>query len=128
MTSKEAVNYLEQLGRDPVQAHKDSVAILVEFLASQGFGTVADAFRKAQKYIGLATDMPDPTDAATTQSEAEWISAMRSKTNAMRSKTTLMRLQTESLLKEASEISRQNDALYASLASSYASLASSVRP
>jgi predicted GNAT family N-acyltransferase len=54
MTSEEAVNKLEQLDdRDPEQAHLDADAILVEFLASQGFGTVADAYCKAQEYIGF---------------------------------------------------------------------------
>jgi hypothetical protein len=53
MTSEEAVNKLEQLDRGPEQAHIDAAAILVEFLASQGFGAVADAFRKAQDDIGF---------------------------------------------------------------------------
>jgi hypothetical protein len=53
MTSEEAVNKLEQLDRDPEQAHRDADAILVEFLASQGFGAVADAFSKAQDDIGF---------------------------------------------------------------------------
>ena len=67
-------------------------------------------------------------DVKPCQSEAEWISAMRSKTNAMRSKTSLMRSQTESLLKEASEIARQNNALYASLASGIRDAASTPLP
>jgi hypothetical protein len=73
-------------------------------------------------------ELVNSTDAATTQSEAEWISAMRSKTNAMRSKTSLMRSQTESLLKEASEISRQNDEIERQNNDLFDSLASSVRP
>ena len=66
-------------------------------------------------------------DAKPCQSEAEWISAMRSKTNAMRSKTSLMRSQTESLLKEASEISRQSDEIARQNNALYASLASGIR-
>jgi hypothetical protein len=54
MTSEEAVNKLEQLDRgDPEQAHIEADAILVELLASQGFGAVADAFHKAQDDIGF---------------------------------------------------------------------------
>jgi hypothetical protein len=54
MTSEEAVNKLEQLNRrDSEQAHIDADDILVEFLANQGFGAVADAFSKAQDDIGF---------------------------------------------------------------------------
>jgi hypothetical protein len=67
------------------------------------------------------------TDAATTPSEAEWISAMRSKTKATRLKTSSMRLETESLLREASEISRQNSEIARQNSALYDSLTSSLR-
>ena len=53
MTSEEAVNKLERLGADPENAHIEADSILVEFLASQGFGAVADAFSNAQGDIGF---------------------------------------------------------------------------
>ena len=53
MTSEEAVNKLERLSTDPADAHIEADSILVEFLASQGFGAVADAFSKAQDDIGF---------------------------------------------------------------------------
>lgn len=51
------------------------------------------------------------TDATTTQSEIDWLSAMRSKTSSMRSETLSRQRQTESLLKQACELRQQNNEL-----------------
>jgi hypothetical protein len=85
--------------------------------------------------------MTDPRDAATTQSEAEWLSATRFKTSQMRSAASLMRSQTslirsatqalqqqtDSLLKQASELKQQNEQLSRQNSELYDSLISSLR-
>jgi uncharacterized coiled-coil DUF342 family protein len=78
--------------------------------------------------------MPDPKDAATTQSEAEWLSemraeteAIRAETEAIRAKTQSCRQQTDSLLKQASELKQQNEQLSRQNSELYDSLISSLR-
>lgn len=55
------------------------------------------------------------TDATTSsdssQNEADWLSAMRSKTSSMRSETLSRQKQTDSLLRQASELRAQNEQL-----------------
>jgi hypothetical protein len=53
MTSEEAVTKLLMLGDDPEIAHSEADGILIEFLSSQGFGAVSNAFGKARGDIGF---------------------------------------------------------------------------
>jgi hypothetical protein len=53
MTSAEAVTKLQMLSGDPEDSHREAEHILMEFLASNGFGVVSDAFGKARDSIGF---------------------------------------------------------------------------
>ena len=53
MTSAEAVSKLQMLADRPEESHREAEDILMEFLASQGFGAVSDAFGKARDEIGF---------------------------------------------------------------------------
>ena len=53
MTSQEAVEALSNLPDDPELAHMKAERIIIEFLASNGMGSVSDAFEKARIRIGF---------------------------------------------------------------------------
>ena len=54
MDLQEAISQLNQLDRNhPAQAHEEADWILLEFLSSQGFGAVSDAFSKARDDVGF---------------------------------------------------------------------------